>query len=225
MNRPDLSGGDPLFVNNDQYVGTPEEIGTPVDVKLEGTSGGGPQTSDGSSNEIKGLLSSALPTTPIKDEVFDPKGGWNTVKRKSGYSSNPERKEISLSSFRDMVGKAMKFPDWFASLTGGPKAPNNPVRNESEAPAVRVSTITVSDNADDDSDDGRRYYGTEGDHEDAMRKLSKGALGSRYEAPAPKLMSQVEIDYSSGHNVPPGMSGSISQALMKNEEKEPRKER
>ena len=157
--------------------------------------------------------------------MFDPKGGWNTVKRKSGYSSDPERREISLSSFRDTVGKVIKFPDWFASLTGGPKAPNNPVRDKSEAPAVRVSAITVSDNADDDSDDDRRYYGTKGDHEDAMRKLSKGALGSRYEALALKLMSQVEIDYSSGCNIPPGMSGLISQVLMKNEEKEPRKER
>ena len=119
----------------------------------------------------------------------------------------------------------MKFPDWFTSLTGGPKAPNNPVRDESEAPAVRVSTITVSDDVDNDSNNDRRYYRTKGDHEDTMRKLSKGALGSRYEALAPKLMNQVEIDYSSSHNVPPRMSGLISQVLMKNEEKEPRKER
>ena len=181
--------------------------------------------SDGSSNKIKGLLNSAVPTMPIKDEVFNPKGGWNMVKRKSGYSSNPGRREISLSLFRDTVGKAIKFPDWFASLTGGPKAPNDLVRDESEALAVRVSAITVSDDVDNNSNNDRRYYRTEGNHEDAMRKLSKGALGSRYEAPAPKLMSQVEIDYSSGRNVPPGMSGSISQALMKNEEKEPRKER
>ena len=80
MNRPDLSGGDPLFVNYDQYIGTLEEIGTPVDVKLEGTSGGGPQMSDGSSNKIEGLLSGAIPTMPIKDKVFNLKGGWNMVK-------------------------------------------------------------------------------------------------------------------------------------------------
>ena len=36
--------------------------------------------SDGSSNKIEGLLSGAIPTMPIKDKVFNLKGGWNMVK-------------------------------------------------------------------------------------------------------------------------------------------------